>query len=594
MPILEGLYPEREQKTGVKPSIPPLASAEPASRNGSAGSAAPFAPLAPLVPAAAAAPVAEISVILPGATDPMALAQAAAAAAGAAAAAAVAAAGAATAAAEAATAAAQAAASAAAAAQAARDQWTSLLASPAILAAAPEPAALPPARLVEPEPGIATVHEAPGPAPVQAASIVEAAPIAQEDSIAERVEEQEDSIAERIEEPPSQVPTAMVDDAPRPQPVPAVQAAPAPAPQPAARPQVRIDYIRVSNLTAFARAASADPQRYSVLPIAPKRAEAQALNPLADPDDIGLIVGYVGDRCAGYLGLLPGAIDFRGLRHPVSCLSGFYVAPGDRTSGLATNLPLAAMNLGRDLYVSRINDEARDLFTQLGFWPAQSQRILRLRLSRFKKLKGIPLRALVRSVSGGADVQNAWQLVTEAKTPMTAVWVDDVPKITAASDTLAPSERPRFVRDEGVINWMVRHPWICEGSDATLPYALPYRREMFRYMVLEASRGGYVVLNVTQDDHSATLRILDRRPMTAETRAPALARALVEAQRIGADLIECPAEYEPLLRSTIAGRVLMAADERGALVYTRNQNGPFGKYLDAIDWSGFEGDAPYY
>src|SRR5262245_18349129 len=101
----------------------------------------------------------------------------------------------------------------------------------------------------------------------------------------------------------------------------------------------------------------------------------------------------------------------------------------------------------------------------------------------------MPLRALVRSVSGGADVDSTWQLVTKVRTPMTAVWVDDDPRSTAraaaaagavdamgsgaaaglaglsvAAAALAPSERPRFVRDEGVINWMVRHPWIGEGS----------------------------------------------------------------------------------------------------------------------------------
>jgi hypothetical protein len=414
-----------------------------------------------------------------------------------------------------------------------------------------------------------------------------------------------------IEVPRSPQPEPALQVAPAVQPEPPVRAAP--APQPVATTQVNIEQIRVSDLPEFARYASAHPEEYSILPISPMRADAQARNPLAEPDDIGLIVGYVGERCAGYLGLLPGAIEFRGRRHPVSCLSGFYVAPADRTSGLVTKLPLAAMSLGRDLYVTRINDEARALFAQLGFWPAQSQRVLRLRLARFKKLKGIPLRALVRSVSGGADVHDAWRLVTEARTPMTAVWADR-PQLPAGAPAgngkpakksthgaaaglaaaLAPSERPRFVRDEGVINWMVRHPWIGEDSHTTLPYALPYRREMFRYMVFEANQGGYVVLNVTQDRHRSTLRILDRRPMTPETRGPALARALVEAQRIVADVVECPAEYEPLLRSTFAGRVLTAADERGSLVYTRDQNGPFGKYLDAMDWSGFEGDAPYY
>jgi hypothetical protein len=166
--------------------------------------------------------------------------------------------------------------------------------------------------------------------------------------------------------------------------------------------------------------------------------------------------------------------------------------------------------------------------------------------------------------------------------------------VGAAAAALTPDERPHFVRDEGVINWMVRNPWIGEDSHATLPYTLPYRREMFRYLVLEANAGGYVVLNVTQDQRFATLRILDRRPTTDAMRASVLARALVEAQRLVADVVECPAEYEPLLRSTFAGRMLLATDERASLVHTRDPEGPFGKYLDAMDWSGFEGDAAFF
>jgi len=412
---------------------------------------------------------------------------------------------------------------------------------------------------------------------------------------------------------------------PQPQPIVMVEEArphPGPEARPAAGLQVRVEPIRVFDLPAFARAATADPVRYALLPIPPRRAEAQALNPLAQPDDIGLIVGYVGDRCAGFLGLLPGAVEFRGRRHPVSCLSGFYVAPGDRTSGLATMLPLAAIGLDRDLFVTRVSPEVRGLLIQLGFWPAPPQRVLRLRLSKFKKLKGIPLRALVRAFSGGVDVGDHWHLATEVRTPMTAEWADQVAQVTAgkngaatgragragraaraaaaaaglgaAAAALTPDERPRFVRDEGVINWMVRNPWIGEDSHATLPYTLPYRREMFRYLVLEANAGGYVVLNVTQDQRFATLRILDRRPTTDAMRASVLARALVEAQRLVADVVECPAEYEPLLRSTFAGRMLLATDERVALVHTRDPEGPFGKYLDAMDWSGFEGDAAFF
>ena len=237
----------------------------------------------------------------------------------------------------------------------------------------------------------------------------------------------------------------------------------------ATKPKVRVEAIRVMDLPAFARAAAADPVRYAVLPIPPMRADAQAKNPLARPDDIGLIVGYVGDRCAGFLGLLPGAIEFQGRRHPMSSLTGFYVAPGDRTSGLGTMLPLNAIGLGRDLYVCRMSADSYSLFTQLGFWPARPQRTLRLQLSRFRKLKGIPLRMLGRSVDATGS-QEKWTLVTEARVPMTASWTDGNGHPEAAAPA-APAERPRFVRDEAVINWMVRNPWIGEDSHVVLPYA---------------------------------------------------------------------------------------------------------------------------
>jgi hypothetical protein len=346
---------------------------------------------------------------------------------------------------------------------------------------------------------------------------------------------------------------------------------------------VRVDRVRVADLPAFAQSAMADPLRYPLLPISPLRAHAQAHNPLANPDDVGLLVGFVDDRCAGFLGLLPGAVELQGRRHPVSSLTGFHVTPGDPGRDLVTMLARAAIELGRDLYAARVGPETRALLSPFGFRPAPAARTLRLQLSRLGKLKGIPLRVLVRSLGQG-DIESRWRLVTEAGAAMS----------TQGSGGSSPAgERPRFVRDERVIQWMIRHPWIGEDSHAVLRYPLPYRREMFRYLTFEADDGGFVVLCISQDQRRATLRVLDRRPMTDEQRAPALARALVEAQRLVADVIECPAEYEPLLRRSFAGRLLLASEEPGALVHTRDPEGPFGKHLEAFDWSGFEGDAAF-
>ena len=353
---------------------------------------------------------------------------------------------------------------------------------------------------------------------------------------------------------------------------------------------VRVDRVRVADLPGFARGAMADPVRYPLLPISPTRAQAQALNPLANPDDVGLLVGFVDVRCAGFLGLLPGAVECGGRRHPVSSLTGFHVTPGDHGRDLATMLARAAIELGRDLYVTRVSAETRALLTPLGFRSAPGPRILRLQLSRLGRLKGIPLRALVRSLGGG-HIEHLWRLVTEARAPMST---DGSGASSSADGSPSTGERPRFVRDERVINWMIRHPWIGEDSHVVLRYPLPYRREMFRYLTFEANGGGFLVVCLTQEQRCATLRILDRRPMTEDRREPALARALVEAQRLVADVVECPAEYEPLLRRSFAGRMLLDSEDPGALVHARDPEGPFGKHLEAFDWSGFEGDASFF
>ena len=84
---------------------------------------------------------------------------------------------------------------------------------------------------------------------------------------------------------------------------------------------VRIERIRVSELCAFAAEATRAPRGGGVVPVSPVRAAAQAKNPHAQPDDVGLLVAYSRNVCVGYLGLLPAMVRVDGALHPMSWIS---------------------------------------------------------------------------------------------------------------------------------------------------------------------------------------------------------------------------------------------------------------------------------
>src|ERR1700722_8012448 len=88
---------------------------------------------------------------------------------------------------------------------------------------------------------------------------------------------------------------------------------------------VRIERVAVKDLAAFA----ARP-RAGVVPISKVRARAQVKNPHADPNDVGLVVAYQGERTIGFLGLLPAFFVVDAARTKMSWLSTWYVAPEHR------------------------------------------------------------------------------------------------------------------------------------------------------------------------------------------------------------------------------------------------------------------------
>ena len=169
-------------------------------------------------------------------------------------------------------------------------------------------------------------------------------------------------------------------------------------PEPASRPgAVEIREVKIRDLDSFARESIAALRPAEVIPISPSRARAQARNPHADPDDVGLLVAYREGRCVGTLGLVPGLLRAGDRLEKVHWLSAWYVPQEYRNTGAGERLLFHALGLRRNLAASDFSEQAGKVYEAMRFKPLGPLRFLVADLSRFNVL-GFPVRALAKVV----------------------------------------------------------------------------------------------------------------------------------------------------------------------------------------------------
>ena len=345
-----------------------------------------------------------------------------------------------------------------------------------------------------------------------------------------------------------------------------------------------IEVVRVGDLPEFARHALGDRERYAVVPITLRRADSQVLNPAASADDAGLLVATLGGVCVGYLGLLPArVVDGQDIRS-VFCLSTLFVAPPYRKTGAGSLLVMKAASLGRDLCVAGVSDDAAPVFKAMRF--TTSGPLVYLRLRTGAVLRPILLRWLIGRLRWhGREIEAL--PTTEVESP------------PGVSNAASGGTAPHFLRDDAVVNWMIRHPWIGEGAPPRHEYAFSHHRDLFRYLPFDlreprtGARLGYAVLSVSSDKGRTVLKLLDRVLADSDRSVGLLAFVLREALRWSADVVELPREFAvPLRHSWIATACTQRA-ERRHLAYTRDPNGPFGRRLPAFLQDVCDGDAPF-
>lgn len=380
-----------------------------------------------------------------------------------------------------------------------------------------------------------------------------------------------------------------------------------------------IEVVTAGEVEAFAARALAEATGPdAVVPMSRSRARAWAANPQAGPDDPVLVVARLEGRCVGYLGLFPTllATGEPGVTGTVSWLSTFFVPEELRSQAVGALLLMQALSLGRSLAVSGPAEEAAALYAAVGF-KGKELGYYHLDVARERNWLGLPLRTvrktlqkverpvpavldrsiagcargtafgLTRALAGAARRRfGPWQLQ-----PLSGVPEPPEP----------PVDRPGFVRDKAVLEWLLDSPWVTTDRADSDPryYFDDYRRVSVRQVVelrppQPGAAPGWAVVSFDTTPERRRLQVLDAHiPGDPEARGEGLTVAALRlAAEHTASQIVLPVECGPALsRLGRLGSLFTAATR---VDFHRPASGaPEAAALAALQPSFLDGDSPY-
>jgi hypothetical protein len=334
----------------------------------------------------------------------------------------------------------------------------------------------------------------------------------------------------------------------------------------------RIQRIRIADLVEFARAARHDAAFKRVLPIPEHLALAHANNPNAEPDDIGLIVAYVGSQCAGHTSLVPALMEFEGRLVRIHWGSGYFVAPEFRATGAGMFLLKDALAIDRGFFAVDPSKLAQRVWQALGLLGSIGPfTYCTLDLGRSRQSPFSPCRepagwvpgglgSRIRSMFGRIEPISAYRLLRRAywsvllrrhEALLAAHQVRQVHEISRGPDGGgAESGRTRFHRGLEWVNWRLAFPWIKTGGGREPEYSSYYfdaARRVFRieavelYSLQDGSFEGFSLFSVSRSE-TCVVKILDWQLRVDVDLQVLFFLAMQMARKWGADRIECPQE----------------------------------------------------
>lgn len=237
---------------------------------------------------------------------------------------------------------------------------------------------------------------------------------------------------------------------------------------------IQIRLIRIAELEHFV--ASDQYRQMLVLPISPRRARSQALNPRAQPEDVALALAYSGNELVGYMGALPEMLQI-GNSKPLRAawLSCLWVSPAARGQGLAKRLTRILMDeYDHRVLLSGFTPEAGNLYRRLGLFEEMRagdglRGYLRPNLADLLPPKGRwwqRMLPVLRLIDGFLARPNTLRLGFHSTVlPCRIRYVEHLDGEMA--DFVTERRAEGIVQSSVVVlNWWLGHPWVVQSAVA--------------------------------------------------------------------------------------------------------------------------------
>ena len=257
-----------------------------------------------------------------------------------------------------------------------------------------------------------------------------------------------------------------------------------------------------------------------ILPITKHRALSHIHNPRADTDDLVLWVAYQDKRVIGYLGILPDEIFVKNAVTRFGWLTGWWVDPACRNTGVGAILLFKAMRAyQQQLGISGGSKEAAKVLRASGkFFDLNSLQGLKIRF-RFNAAGAIPRRFPTMKF-GRLMLKTVDIMMDEIANIRSFFWkrrIDLLQRLDFEYISRIDEETGQFIerhhrqdltrKGRADLNWIMAYPWILTApvkDSASRKYYFSSLAGRFVYLgvkVLEQNNGvvGFLLLKVRDD-----------------------------------------------------------------------------------------------
>jgi hypothetical protein len=385
--------------------------------------------------------------------------------------------------------------------------------------------------------------------------------------------------------------------------------------------QIRLQKIKVKDLYKFACQVVSKAKKNDVIPITKGRAVAYANNPHADENDIGLLVVYMGEKCLGYLGIMPGLLKAGDRFSKVHWFSGWYVPPEFRVTSIGGVLLMNAFSLKYDLVITGLSRIAQRVLRSLGLHEIAPLAYCVLEINRLALLFSLAQKAL-RKIGIKPTLTDVIFRIPERifcspikkilynmlfyyhKGGMEEISYKEVSKvgngpIEQAKYNAASTE---FYRGTEVVNWMLQDKWMPElekAEEADLNYYFFNARDISKFIALEVyspdrrDYKGFLVLSVTSEGLKTVLKVLDFHFFNYADYKYILPLALKYAKIYLSDYIEFPASLGVYIKGGILTKFLFQKKKRIYFCHPKDKNSLMAVSLNDIKLNYCDGDTAF-